>query len=168
VTRLDIERTELRNFSADVQAGTARRLDLLRAVESTLAWLERLTVQLNADTTFAEKIAADLDKIEGVLDPDDSLQADLTAAQQGVDVLYRVLIEKRQHGRNDHQLTEEDGIEDAYTEAIMAAANLHNAINTLRWNVAEHDIDATPHEIKDENLISDPNDLRASLLALRS
>lgn len=167
MTRLDIERTELRNFSAGVQAGAARSLELLRAIESTLAWLERLTSQLNADTTFAEKINFGLDKIEGVIDPDNSLQADLLAAQQEVEALYGVLIEKRQHGRNDHQLTAEDGIEDAYTEAIEAAADLHNAINTLRWNVGEHDIDCTPHEIRKENLISDPDDLRSSLRALR-
>lgn len=166
MTKLDIERTELREFSASVLAGAARSLEFLRAIESTLTWLERLTGQLRADATFAEKVNANLDNIEGVIDPDDSLQTALEETQQSVEALYHLLIEKRQHGRDDQELTEEDGIEDAYTEAIAQSSDLHNAINTLRWNIGEHDIDAVPHEIRAENLISDQDELRAALKAL--
>lgn len=144
MTRLDIERLELRNFTAGVSAETARNLEILRAIESTLAWLERLTGQLRADFEFADKVNANLAGIPGIIDPDDSIQQGLEKAQIAVEELYGLLISKRQSGRDDHRLMEEDGIEEAYTEAIAAAADLHNAINSLRWNIGEHDTDAEP------------------------
>lgn len=142
MTPLDVERFELRDFTAGVNAETARSLELLRAIESTLVWLQHLTGQLRNNVAFAEKVNASLDGKSGVIDPDNSIQTELESTQKHVEELYGVLISKRQHGRNDRQLTEEDGIEDAYAEAIAAAADLNNAINTLRWNIGEHDIDA--------------------------
>lgn len=167
MTKMDVERTELREFTAGVSAVAARNLDFLRAIESTLAWLERLNKQLQADAEFAERVTEGLDAIEGIIDPDETIQKALESAQDGVQALYDLLIEKRQHGRNDRQLTADDGIEEAYTNAIGQAADLNNAINALRWHLGEHDIDATEHCIQTENLISDPDTLRAALLALR-
>jgi len=165
VTRLDIERLELRDFTAGVQADAARSLALLRAIESTLAWLERLSGQLCANAAFAEKANAGLNQFSGVIDPDDSIQRALEAAQTDVEELYNLLIEKRQHGRDDHQLTEEDGIEVAYTEAITAAADLNNVINTLRWNIGEHDIDAEPKSLNKTYETKDVDNMFDDLLA---
>lgn len=141
---LNTERVELREFSASVKADATRSLVLLRDIESTLIWLERLTGQLRTDAKFADKVNLGLDLVSGIIDPDDDIQNGLQLAQNEVEDLYRVLIEKRQHGRDDTRLTEDDGIEDAYTEAIACAADLHNAINTLRWNIGEHDVDYSP------------------------
>lgn len=141
MTRLDIERTELREFSAGVQAAAARDLELLRDIEKTLAWLERMAAKLHADTVFAERVNSELGNIQGVIDPDDSVQDSLEKAQSAVNELYTLLISKRQSGRDDMRLTDEDGIEEAFTVAIAQAADLHNAINTLRWNIGEHDAD---------------------------
>lgn len=144
MTRLDIERAELRDFTVSVLADAARSLDLLRAIESTLDWLVRLTGQLNTDAEFAVNVNKGLSEINGVIDPDGGFEKSLLTAQEGVEQLYLMLINKRQHGRDDDQLTDDDGIEAAYTEAIAAAADLHNAVNSLRWNIGEHDIDAQP------------------------
>lgn len=165
MTRLDIERLELRDFTAGVQADAARSLALLRAIEGTLAWLERLSGQLCANATFAEKANAGLAQFKGVIDPDDSIQGALEAAQSDVEELYTLLIEKRQHGRNDRQLTEEDGIEAAYTEAIAAAADLNNVINTLRWNIGEHDIDVAPKSLNKTYETDDVGKMFDDLLA---
>ena len=163
---LDIERTELRAFTASVRDTSARSLDLLRAIESTLTWLDRMASQLRADATFAEKTNEGLHKAEGVIDPDGSIQEDLERVQENVETLYQALIERRQHGREDRQLTEEDGIEAAYTEAIAQAADLHNAINTLRWNIGEHDIDAEPYVSDPAKVFSSPEEIEAYLLSL--
>lgn len=162
---LDIERTELRAFTASVRDTSARSLDLLRAIESTLTWLDRMASQLRADATFAEKTNEGLHKAEGVIDPDGSIQEDLERVQENVETLYQVLIERRQHGREDRQLTEEDGIEAAYTEAIAQAADLHNAINTLRWNIGEHDIDAEPKSLSKPYSAEDIDTLFDDMLA---
>lgn len=143
MTTLTRERRELQAFSASVSADAARSLDLLRDIEITLAWLNRLTGMLRADAEFAESANADLGAICCTIDPDDAIQDDLERAQREVKALYEILIDKRHAGRSDRRITEDDGIEAAYTEAIAQAADLHNAINTLRWNIGEHDIDAT-------------------------
>lgn len=165
MTRLDIGRIELRDFSAGVQAEAARSLEILRAIESTLAWLERLTGQLRADVSFAEKVNAGLEQIAGVIDPDNTIQDALQTAQLDVEELHSLLIAKRQHGRDDQRLTEEDGIEAAYTEAIAAAADLHNAINTMRWNIGEHDIDADPNAVGDKYPADEVDKMFDDLLA---
>ncbi len=143
MTTLYRERRELKAFSASVSADAARSLDLLRDIEITLAWLIRLKEMLRADAAFAEAANDGLAAIPSTIDPDGAIQNDLEDAQHEVMALYEILIDKRQAGRNDRRLTEDDGIESAYTEAIAQAADLHNAINTLRWNIGEHDIDAS-------------------------
>ncbi len=163
---LNFERAELRNFTKDVQADTARSLGLLRDIEGTLAWLTRLTHHIEADAIFAVKANENLNKVVGIIDPDNSLQDALENAQQSVGELYNLLIIKRQHGRNDAQLTEDDGIESAYTEAIAQAADLQTAIDSLRWNIGEHDIDAKPLICDPSKVFSEPDNLQAYLLTL--
>ena len=165
MNKLDIERTELREFTAGVRADAARSLELLRDIESTLTWLERLTGNLRNDAVFAEKMNAGLEKMAGVIDPDNSIQTALERTQEEVETLYNLLISKRQHGRDDHQLTEEDGIEDAYTEAIAQAADLHNAINKLRWNIGEHDIDTAPRQLSKEYSADDVDAMFDAMLS---
>ncbi|WP_154716819.1 hypothetical protein [Sterolibacterium denitrificans] len=167
MSRIEIERREIRGFSGSVAAEAARNLELLGAIESTLAWLTRLTSTLKVDIAFGTQLAEDIGNLTEVVDPDNSLEAAMLEAQQSVESLYDLLIAKREAGRRDRQLTEDDGIEAAYTEAIAAAADLHNLLNSLRWQIGEHDIDATPHEVREENLYSDPDALLDSLLSLR-
>ncbi len=144
MTTLCRERRELQDFSASVSEGAARSLDLLRDIEITLAWLNRLTGQLRNDATFAEAACSDVDATRSPIDKDGRIQDDLEVAQREVEAVYNLLIDKRQAGRDDSRLTEDDGIEGAYSEAIAQAADLHNAINTLRWRIGEHDIDSDP------------------------
>lgn len=159
MTRLDIERTELRDLIEGVRAETARSLDLLRAIESTLAWLERMISNMNADAEYCEKAIAGLANISGVIDTDGTICISLEEAQNGVEDLYNLLTAKRQHARDDSELTEEDGINGAYTEAIAAAADLHNIFNTLRWHIGEHDADAAPRATDATKVASTPDEL---------
>lgn len=163
MTRLDIERTELRSFAADVGASAARSLDLLINIEHTLTWLEHQTRIFQAHTGFAEKMNDQLDQIAGVIDANDKLAGAMEATQGLVEQVYQMLVAKRQAGRDDSRLTEDDGIEAAYTDAIVAAADLHNALNRLRWNVGEHDIDAVPHVSDPHMVASTPEEIERIL-----
>ncbi|MEI2699540.1 MAG: hypothetical protein V9E94_14840 [Microthrixaceae bacterium] len=143
----------------------ARSLDLLRAIESTLDGLDHLADRLHADTAFAEKAFAGLDRAGGAIDADEKLQGALEFAQGKVAELHHVLVGKRQHARDDCQLREEDGIEAAYCRAIAAAADLHNAINALRWNIGEHDIDAQPAGLSKRYSVAEIDNLFDDLAA---
>lgn len=162
----DPRRTELCEFTVGVKADATRSLQLLHAIESTLAWLNKLSNTLNANTNFALDVNDNLDKIECLVDEDDKLANEMESAQVMVEELYQELIAKRQHALNDHNLTDEDGIAEAYTEAIASAADLHNAINTLRWNIAEHDVDVAHSCDEPGPALTSPEALEEYLAAL--
>lgn len=164
MTKLDIERSELCAFSADVRADAARSLHLLRDIEHTLSWLYRLTAQLRADADFAKRGIEVVRSFVTTIDVEDALCERLEEAQAGVKELFELLIDKRQAGRDDSKLTEEDGIEGAYTDAIGAAADLNDNLNALRWEIMEHDVDmGSPHEGK---VLRTPEEVEAFLSTL--
>ena len=131
-------------FGREIEAESARSLDLLRDIDATISSLNRLTAQLNSDLKFSENAINSIDSLDAIIDQDNNISSQLEKAQSSINSLYDVLISKREAGRNDDRLTDDDGIEDAYNEAIAAAADLHNSLNTLRWAIGEHDADMSP------------------------
>ncbi len=163
MTRLDIERTELRAFTAEVGDVAARSLTLLRDIEHTLNWLGHRTRMFDTLTAFADQVNNELDRIDGVIDADGALTPAMEEAQGDIEEVYRALIAKRQSARDDRRLCEDDGVEAAYTETIAAAADLHNSINRLRWNIGEHDVDAAPHASDPAMVAHSPEDVERIL-----
>jgi hypothetical protein len=144
MTRLDTEREELKNFSLDIVSGSARSLELLRAIDGTLSWLVRLTENFYTDAKFAVSATEDILSLPNQIDGDHEITGTLENAQAAVYEVYELLIRKRGFARSDKQLKLEDGVDTAFTEAIVAAAELHNVLNELRWALLEHDADLSP------------------------
>lgn len=142
--RLEVERQTLQYFSFAIENGSARRLELLRAIDGTIAWLDHITSQIQADATFAEKLTEEVMNLAGQIDEEGELLETFDKAQTSVGGLYSTLIGKRRSAQEDPRLIEDDGIEFAYDEVIAAVADLHNNLNTLRWAIAEHDADLSP------------------------
>ncbi|WP_430228873.1 hypothetical protein [Nitrosomonas communis] len=136
----------IKSFGAEIEAESARSITLLRNIENTIFNLNSLTKKLHNRANYAEGLIAFVENIENEIDQDDSISDQLEIAQNRINDLYNELIIKRQAGRIDRRLTNEDGIEDAYTEAIEASADLHNLLNTLRWAINEHDADRSQPE----------------------
>lgn len=129
------------SFGREVEEEGLRSLDLLRAIDKTISSVNRLAAQLHADAGFAEKLISALKDINDEIDPEGSISEQLEKAQTTVNKLYDNLIIRRESSREDERLSDEDGIEDAYTEVIAAAADLQNNLNDLRWAINEHDAD---------------------------
>lgn len=148
MTRLESQRAQIRAFGQEIVAESARNLELLRAIDDTLDWLKKLIAGFEADTAFAmaglEHIHATSSTDEQI-DPEGSLVSLLEEAQDSLKSLYEMLVQKRQHGRDDPRLTEEDGIEAAYSEAIAACLDLRNSVDAMRWAVMEHDASTAEH-----------------------
>lgn len=148
MTRLESQRAKIRAFGQEIVAESARSLELLRAIDDTLDWLKKLTSGFEADSVFAleglERIHATSSTDEQI-DPEGSLVILLEQAQDSLKGLDEILIHKRQRGRDDPRLTEDDGIEAAYCDAIAACAELRNAVDALRWALLEHDASAAEH-----------------------
>lgn len=131
----------IKNFGQEVSKESARSIELLKQIDITISALNRLTAQLHADAHFADKLMSDIELIKCEIDIDNEIASKLEKAQLTVYNVYNELKLKRKSGRSDPRLLEEDGIEDSYTEAITAAAELQNKLNDLRWNLLEHDAD---------------------------
>lgn len=132
------------NFAQEVDAESARSIQLLKEIDITISSLNRLTAQLHSDADYAEKFMREIDHTTPEIDPDNTIASKLDETQSIVCRVYNELIQRRESGRHDTRLCEEDGIEAAYTEAIAAAADLQNNLNDLRWHILEHDADLSP------------------------
>ena len=128
-------------FGREVEQVSARSIFLLKDIDSTISSLKRLTAQLDADMQYAEGLAVGIQTVAVEIDTDSTISVQLEKSQSTVCDLYQELISRRESGRVDDRLSDEDGIEDAYTEAIAAASDLHNSLNDLRWAINEHDAD---------------------------
>lgn len=144
MTRLDKSRNDLLGFCHEAASESVRSLDLLRSIDNTLSFLNRLAAQLRADASYAEKGIAIVKALPVECDPDNTLLESIDKVQSATGDLYHELVNRRNTATGDSRLTEDDGIEDAYAEAITAAADLHNSLNSLRWAIGEHDADLSP------------------------
>jgi hypothetical protein len=138
---LEAFQAELLSVGAKVSSDAARSLQLLNAIEATCDWLAMQKGTIEAITTFVENVTPKLLASEKVIDDEDRLEPALLKAQDAAKSLYESLIAKRESARADVQLRPDDGVEDAFTQAISAVADLHNALNQARWQFLEHDAD---------------------------
>lgn len=167
MSELEAGRQRLERFASNVsQAATARSIDVLADIDSTIEAMELTSDMLRAFEAFAVKACAKLAKAGCPLDPNGVLNALLEKASCEVHELYNTLIERRESARRDDRLQQEDAIEEAFTEAIAASADLHNAIEELRFIVAENDVDCEEHVVDRSKVFSDPASLRDYLLSL--
>lgn len=137
--------SNIQKFIHEIENESVRSLSVLRAIEDTITSVNRLTAQLNADAKYAEIFTDCINKLtsNSEIDPENIIIANLEKTQAFVNEIYNELVLRRESGRNDVRLHEDDGIEHVYTEAISAAADLHNNLNELRWHIMEHDADVS-------------------------
>lgn len=143
-------RDALRDFGKRVLSGAARELSYLQAIEQTLDALLWDQKVLKMAAEFAVETSDRIKRTEPKeqLDKDGSLVGLFGQAQAKVEEYYLALIKKRDAALADPALTEEDGVAEAYTDTIALAADLHNALNDLRWAIMEHDAALSPTDGK--------------------
>jgi hypothetical protein len=134
---------ELTFFGESIVGEANRGLDFLRAIEETIFAINLITDNL---VTYSRYASMSIDKFQNVkldsmCDESGKIADELNNAQAKVLELYNMFISKRHAARNDQNLSHDDGVEDCYTSAIAAAADLHNLLNDLRWEIYEHDAD---------------------------
>jgi len=133
----------LHSLGDDVIRGASRSLELLRAIETTIAQLCYEQRYHKTMATWVKEIAEIIRKSPRkiALDLDGKIEEKLLESQKATRNLHDVLIAKRESAISDPRLTDDDGVADEYARTIQIVAELHNAINVLRWAAAEHDSD---------------------------
>lgn len=127
--------TDLHTFSLEIVAESVRNLDLLKNTEPTRSRLSRLTAQMTADSTFAGKTIVVIQNLNMPVDADGSISEKLQEAQNNTNKLCDELGFLCKSNEADREIAGDDNIEIAFTEAIVAADNLHDILGILRTMV---------------------------------
>lgn len=133
----------------DVLAGTQRSLrtlELLHAIEATIDALCYDQTRFGAIAAFTRKVEETLRTCprDKPLDPDGHVEAVLLSGQEATKKYYDRLISAREIARREPIINDEDGLVDAFTVTIAVVAELHNAVNDVRWALGEYDADLSP------------------------
>lgn len=130
-----------------VQAFAARNLQLLRVIESTVD-------SLTADTRILQAMFNDLQPLtdairsqgsEGdVIDPEQRVCNQLQQAMDTLARMHATATHKHAAACNDHRLTEDDGVADAWSDYMQAMQHMHDALHDLHDAVATHDALVAP------------------------
>jgi hypothetical protein len=138
-TATERHKIDLMHRSASETA--ARSLDVLSAIDQTIDSLRWLSDRADADATFLEREIETLRTATPVtyLDPTGSRGQSLDDVRGTIEQVCKQFIDKRNAAITAPELSPDDGVVDAYTETINSLADLHDALNDLRWAVMLHD-----------------------------
>jgi len=138
----------VRYIVSDTQQRSARSLDLLRAIENTVAINTIIadSFEMAADHTAraTESICGAQLSIRKVIDEDGSVVTNIDSA---IDILAEaipILERKREAALNDPQLSLEDGVAESYDKALEALREVCEHTNELKWAILENDADLSP------------------------
>lgn len=118
----------------EVGAVASRSLHLLDAIDETVTSLEnnRQLVTLLSDHAKKQVAALKASPPAHEIDEDGKVSEKLDLAAQHLRRIYDDAIRRRKAAVEDADLHPDDGIVDAYTAFIAAAADFHNSLEDLR------------------------------------
>lgn len=131
----------------DIHAHAARNLRLLQAIDETVS-------TLSTEEELMRLISRDLVQVESLLmgtspaaplDPDGQADRLLEAGAAIAERLHRRGEEAHRAALADAALHDDDGVAEAWSDYIDAAAELHNAAQALRERIGVLDALLSPH-----------------------
>lgn len=143
MNRVDMNTHEASKFRAlnRIVGATARDLDLLEAIDETIAALDLIKEQMVYHTNT---VNGEIDRIKSygkVIDEDGSIIQSLEETRDSLGTVHAKFVRKCEAAKLAEELNEDDGVVEAYHDMLSATADLHNAINALCWAIGEHDAD---------------------------
>lgn len=145
ITQID----RMERMSDYLRGETVRSLDLLRDIDGTIESLVLMRRQMDAFLEAVESFTKSvLAEKKGVFSEDEIIPS----LEQSQDVLKRIhdgLQARLQAAKSAPELRSDDGVDDAYAQAIDAVLSYNAAIERLRWAILEHNADMEgPHNPK--------------------
>ena len=120
---------------------TARDLELLDAIDETIAALDLIKEQMVFHTQTVNNEIERVKNNPHILDENGDVISSIEETRDIVGAVHAKFLSKCEAAQKDHHLHEDDGVVDAYYDMLNAAADLHNALNALCWVIGEHDAD---------------------------
>ena len=161
------EGARISSFARVVAETNTTNLQLLRAIENTVAWLAWVERNAKTDVAYALQLGDALRTSAGdqIIDGDGSLCAQLEATEVVLGEFHSVLGKKKSASETARELKGDhrECVVEGYERAMAAIADLHNAMAELKWTIGEYDADL---ETPSGPAISDPEELRKYLASI--
>ncbi len=127
---------------AMVQAFSARNLQLLHAIETTV---DSLSADVRIFGALADDVDARLHDLQqgngaaGPLDPEGRVSANLSKTGDALARIHVDAVHRHAAACSDHRLSDDDGVADAWNDYLGSVCHLHDAVEALREWIAIHD-----------------------------
>jgi hypothetical protein len=134
------------NVASDIISSTANTsLVMLKAVDATVDALVRQQEELGKFLGIVAELTTAVNEAEPTcpLDPEDRLHDGLSDVEGHLKVAVESMKARRNAAREDPRLVgeHEGAVVHEYDHLIDIAAQVHDAVQELRWAVLEHDAD---------------------------
>lgn len=149
---------------------SARSLHILRAIDETISALG--FHKRHADN-FLTEVQRSYDAINSpdfkqVFANEDRICHALEAAQDSTAIVISEFEVKLKAARCDTSLAHDDGVCEAFEDALESFVALNNLLEDLRWAVMEHTADMAGHVVNEAKLCRTGSDIDAMLASIRS
>ena len=120
---------------------TARRLELLRAIDVTISALRQEREFYEKFDSLVGDYTSNVKRSKSPqqIDPEGKQEGIYSNAQSAADRLSAVLNEKKDSAASDPEVFEEDGLVDEFDRTIEVLDSLRDQIQHLRRAISEHD-----------------------------
>ncbi|WGK92559.1 hypothetical protein [Pseudomonas migulae] len=135
----------MERMSDYLRGEAVRSLDLLRVIDGTIEALVLMRRQMDAFNETIHSLIAQVLVAKNCAFTEDEI---IPALEQSQDILAKIHadLEKRlNYAKSAPELRSDDGVDDAYAQAINSVLNYNAAIEKLRWSILEHNADMDGH-----------------------
>lgn len=134
---------------------TVRSLDLLRKIDGTVDSLVLMRRQMDAFSEAVDGLLKTVLQASKGIFSEDEIIPPLEQSQDALKRIHERLCGGQFSARRTPELCPEDGVDDAYGQAILAVEAFSAKIETLRWSILEHNADV---EGKSQELLLSTDD----------
>jgi hypothetical protein len=128
-------------FLSESAGGEAQRtIALLSAIEATVDALNGFSKHFRVDLDTGVRFLSLVLSCEFPIDPHGDVCASIEKSQSILANLYRAFGKNKVSAENDGRICEDDGVVDAYTQAMEALTALYDIMEDLRHTILEHDL----------------------------
>lgn len=134
---------DIRAYGDFMSDGAARSLKLLQAIDSTVTAMGTIAEQARSFTGIVREMAAGVPQLALPI-PEEEIIPAYEALQDDLVKLHSEFRTRCARAEQATELRPDDGVCDAYRAAMAAIGGLHDALETFRWLILEHNADLDP------------------------
>lgn len=134
---------DIRAYGAFMSEGAARSLTLLQAIDNMVAGMATIAEQARSFTTAVNEMSAGIPRLTVAI-PEDEIVPAYEALQDDLVKLHSMLRAQCHRVDNSPAFRKDDGVCEGYRTNMGAIRDLHDALETFRCLILEHNADLDP------------------------